>query len=290
MFPVESHGPISSTLLICFLSTHYKVYTLIYTFIRNSVALACEWMLRDKVQADTAEKFFIVQKSISLLVLAEANVQTHDGSARVGWDKGLPLGVEAPGCTICPSPSKAGISSDVLTGSSPLRRPRQCLMESVGEGQDGHFQYPGQGGHVYLLVLYPPLAQIYQSLCFWFVKVSSLYERLKPGPVEGTHLSSRKPLFGMGCPDWERRAHGSANILTCPWLTWRQLKLQNSLWDHDRLCAQCCNWPWNWNSWEINVHWSILQPMGFLEAWNQSHYRTPLTTTLTASELQYLHL
>lgn len=66
MFPVESHEPISFTFLTCFLTIHNKIYTLIYIFVRNSVALACEWMLRDKVQAAAAENLFIVQKSISL--------------------------------------------------------------------------------------------------------------------------------------------------------------------------------------------------------------------------------
>lgn len=78
---IESHEPISFTFLTCFLTTHNKIYTLIYIFVRNSVALAREWMLRDKVQAAAVENFFIVQKSISLSVLAEANVHTHDGSA-----------------------------------------------------------------------------------------------------------------------------------------------------------------------------------------------------------------
>lgn len=59
-------------------------------------------------------------RRVSLFALAEANVHPHDGLTRVGWDKGLPLGVEAPSLTICPSPSKAVRGSDVLTGSSPL--------------------------------------------------------------------------------------------------------------------------------------------------------------------------
>lgn len=67
-----------------------KICTLVCTFVTNSVAWGREWTLRDEVQTVTAGKFSIVQKSISLFVLAEANVHTHDGLGQGGVrDKGL---------------------------------------------------------------------------------------------------------------------------------------------------------------------------------------------------------
>lgn len=56
-----------------------KICTLVCIFIRNSIAWGYEWILRDEIQAFKAGEFSIVQKGISLFVLAEANIHSHDG-------------------------------------------------------------------------------------------------------------------------------------------------------------------------------------------------------------------